>query len=95
MKMYNELLSVSVESVLCVLDDTDKLLSILSDELEDGSALQDKEAWEREAFIRRLPVALALLNTVQREVDRCLTDLNAVQETLVNVGRADGEEAAT
>lgn len=89
MKISNEALLASIESVLVVLNDMDKLLSILSDELGSGLALQGVE---QEFFIRGLPVELALVSTVQRDLDRCVTDLDAASSFLAEMSKANGEK---
>lgn len=89
MKISNEALVASIESVLVVLNDMDKLLSILSDELGSGLALQGVE---QEFFIRGLPVELALVSTVQRDLDRCVTDLDAASSFLAEMSKANGEK---
>lgn len=94
MKENNNLFSVStsVESTCCTLGDLSRLFTILSEALEDGITLKGGEAWEQECFIRRLTTQLALVNTMQRGLDRCVNDLDAASSFLAEMSKANGEK---
>ena len=93
MKESRNLFSVlsDIDVVGAKLEQVQKLIEFLDEEIEKGLG-SDDEAWKAVCFVRRIPMQIALIRAIERDIERSSKELDCLVSELVEVSKANREK---
>lgn len=75
------------------LEEVQNLIELLDEEIERGLNSDDEE-WKAACFVRRIPMQIALIRAIERDIERSSKALDCLVSELVEVNKAQKEVKA-
>lgn len=78
------------------LEEVQLLIEILDEEIERGLQSKDKIVeWEAVCFVKRIPMHLALLRSIERDLAKSVSELDSLSSELIEASKVQRREATT